>query len=181
MSSVKKATVTALCIALCAVLPLAFHALGLGNAFSPMHIPVLLCGLVCGPAYGAFCGLAGPVISCLTTSMPSAAQLVYFLPELAAYGLLSGLFYRLIHTGRGLLDLYLALIPAMALGRVIGGAAQALFYLASARQWSIGLWAGAYFVGSLPGIVLHLIAVPALAAVLERARLIPRRYGRNEV
>ena len=180
MSSVKKATITALCIALCAVLPLAFHALGLGSAFSPMHIPVLLCGLVCGPVYGAFCGLAGPVISCLTTSMPSAVQLIYFLPELAAYGLLSGLLYRLIHTNRGLLDLYLALVPAMVLGRVIGGAAQALFYLASAREWSVGVWAGAYFARSLPGIVLHLIAVPALVTVLERARLIPRREWRKE-
>ena len=35
----------ALCIALCVVLPMAFHAIAnAGMIFLPMHIPVLLCG-----------------------------------------------------------------------------------------------------------------------------------------
>ncbi len=179
MSSVKKATVTALCTALCAVLPFVFHMTNLGSAFSPMHIPILLCGLVCGPVYGLFCAVAGPVISSLTTGMPSAIQLVYFIPEMAVYGVLTGVLFRVIRTGRLLPDLYLALVPAMLVGRIAGGAAQALFYLASSREYSLAMWAGAYLVGSLPGIILHLIAVPLLYTVLEKAKLIPVRYGRN--
>ena len=46
MSSVKKSTLCALCIALCIVLPVAFHALGVGAVFLPMHIPVFLCALI---------------------------------------------------------------------------------------------------------------------------------------
>ena len=42
MSNVKKICICAFCMALCCVLPPAFHAVGLGAVFSPMHLPVLL-------------------------------------------------------------------------------------------------------------------------------------------
>lgn len=46
MSQVKRAMITAVCIALCVVLPMAFHSIqNAGAIFCPMHIPVLLCGL----------------------------------------------------------------------------------------------------------------------------------------
>ncbi len=57
MSIVKKSIITAVCIALCVVLPQAFHAIpNAGSIYCPMHIPVLLCGIVCGWQYGLFCG-----------------------------------------------------------------------------------------------------------------------------
>lgn len=49
-SHTKNLVLTAFCIALCIVLPMAFHAIGAGATFLPMHIPVLLCGLLCGLA-----------------------------------------------------------------------------------------------------------------------------------
>lgn len=58
MSYVKKAILTAACIALCVVLPMAFHSIpNAGSVFLPMHIPVLLCGLICGWPFGLLCGL----------------------------------------------------------------------------------------------------------------------------
>jgi hypothetical protein len=176
MSSVKKACICSICIALCYVLPVVFHAVGAGSLFSPMHIPVLLCGLLCGWPYGLFCGAAGPVISCLLSGMPTPVQLLYMIPELCAYGLVSGLLMGRVRTGHGLADLYLSLIPAMLAGRLVGGAAQAAVYLATARSWSVALWAGAYLVTTAPGIVLQLIVLPPLALSLSRAGLIPRRY-----
>lgn len=180
MSSVKKACISSVCVALCYVLPLIFHALAMGSMLSPMHIPVFLCGLVCGWPYGAFCGIAGPVISSLLSGMPSAVQLIYMVPELCTYGLISGLLMERFHTGYVCADLYCALVPAMLLGRIVGGGARALFYMASARTYSVALWAGAYFVESVPGIVLHILVVPALVAVLMRAGLIPDSPGRKE-
>lgn len=180
MSSVKKACVCSFCIALSAVLPLLFHALGLGAAFSPLHLPALLCGLLCGWPYGAFCGAAGPVISSLVSGMPSSPQLTYMIPELCAYGLFAGLLLKRIHTGGLYADLYLALVPAMLLGRVAGGAAQLLFYLSAARAWSLGAWVSAYFVGTLPGAALQLALLPALVTALEKARLVPERYPKEE-
>lgn len=179
MSSVKKITVTALCVALCVVLPMLFHALNLGQAFSPLHIPVLLCGLVCGPLWGLVCGVAGPVVSSLITGMPPVARLVYFIPELIVYGVVSGLLYQVIRTGRTWLDLYLSLIPAMLAGRIVGGVAQALFMMASAKEYTVSMWASAYLAGTVPGIILHLVLIPLVVAALEKARLIPARYGKN--
>jgi hypothetical protein len=82
MSSVKKSTICALCIALCYVLPMAFHAINLGSVFSPMHLPVFICGLICGGGYGLFCGIVGPIISCLLTGMPTVAGLPTMAVEL---------------------------------------------------------------------------------------------------
>ena len=63
LSATKKLVFCAICVALCVVLPMAFHALGSGAVFLPMHIPVLLCGLVCTWPYGVVCGLLGPMLS----------------------------------------------------------------------------------------------------------------------
>lgn len=176
MSSVKKLTLCAVCVALCVVLPPVFHMLALGGVLSPMHIPVLLCGLACGWPYGAFCGLTGPLLAHLVNGAPVAPKLVPMIPELIVYGLVCGLLMKWIRTGRLYADLYCALVPAMLLGRVAGGVAQALFLTASGQPYSLALWAGAYLVQAVPGIILHLALIPALVALLARAGLIPARY-----
>ena len=99
MSYVKKAILTAVCIARCVVLPLAFHAIpNAGSILSPMHIPVFLCGLVCGWPFGLLCGLAGPFLASLITQMPPLAYLPGMLVELAVYGLVAGLLMRVVRT-----------------------------------------------------------------------------------
>lgn len=175
MSSVKKACICAVCIALCYALPLAFHAFALGAAFSPIHIPVLLCGLVCGPFYGAFCGIAGPIVSSVLSGMPPVTQLISMVPELFAYGLVCGILMKVIHTRSIYFDLYASMIPAMILGRIVGGFAKALFYLYAAKAYSIALWATAYFVDTLPGTILQLVLIPTLVFTLMKANLIPQR------
>lgn len=176
MSSVKKLTLCAVCAALCVVLPPVFHMLALGSILSPMHIPVLLCGLACGWPYGVFCGLAGPLLAHLVNGAPAAPMLVPMLPELAVYGLVCGLLMKAVRTGRLYADLYCALVPAMLLGRVAGGVVQAVFLTANGQPYSLALWAGAYLVKAVPGIVLHLALVPALVVLLSKTGLIPVRY-----
>lgn len=181
ISSVKKATICSLCIALCSILPIAFHAIGAGAIFTPMHFPIVLCGLICGPFYGAFCGLAGPLISSSLTGMPTMISMLYFAPEVMTYGFICGLIMNRVHTGNLLRDLYIAMIPAMILGRIVGGIAEALFYIYSLEQpFTIGIWATAYFLRSLPGILLQLVAIPPLIVALERSKLIPRRYIKKQ-
>ena len=176
MSSVKKITLCGVCIALCAVLPPAFHMVGLGSVLSPMHIPVLLCGLLCGWAYGGFCGLAGPLVAHLINGAPTAAMLAYMIPELIVYGLVCGLLMKLVHTKSLYADIYCALVPAMLLGRVAGGAARTLLLMGSGEAYTLAMWAGAYLVQAVPGIVLHLVLVPVLVVTLTKARLVPSRY-----
>ncbi len=176
LSRVQRICVSAVCLALCVVLPQAFHATGLGSALSPMHIPVLLCGLVCGGHFGLICGIIGPILSSVVTGMPPANMLVSMVPELAAYGLVCGILMNRLHTNHLWADLYIALGTSMILGRVVGGIAKALLYLGTGEAYSLSLWVSAYFVSAVPAIVCHLILVPALYAVLERSRLIPSRY-----
>lgn len=181
MFSVKKITTASVCLALCYVLPIAFHAVGLGSTFLPMHIPVLLCGLLCPWPYGLFCGIAGPILSSLLSSMPPAVRLIYMVPELAVYGLVTALLFRRIRTGNTVLDVYASLIPAMLLGRVIGGIVQAIFFLSTAQEFTLALWAGAYLIEGLPGIAVQLVLLPLLVLALTRAGLIPQRYAPKAV
>ena len=69
MTTVKKSIITAVCIALCYVIPLMFHGIqNAGSIFCPMHIPVFICGLICGWPYGLLCGIAGPLLSSALTA-----------------------------------------------------------------------------------------------------------------
>ena len=101
MTKTKRSVLTAVCIALCVVLPMAFHAVpNAGQIFLPMHIPVLLAGLCCGWPFGLLAGVAGPLLSSLFTGMPPLAYLPSMLCELALYGLLSGAFSSRLRSGR---------------------------------------------------------------------------------
>lgn len=158
-------------MALCVVLPMAFHAIpGLGSAFSPMHIPVLLCGLVCGAGYGFLCGIAGPILSSMLTGMPVMAYLPGMIVELAVYGAVAGLGMKRIHTGKRYADLYISLILSMLIGRIAAGVVQAMIF--SVGEYSMELWLGSYFIGAWPAIILHLVIIPVLVLSLEKAKLI---------
>ncbi|MBQ7870570.1 MAG: ECF transporter S component [Oscillospiraceae bacterium] len=180
MSVVKRICICAVCIALCYILPMAFHAFGMGSVFLPMHIPVLLCGLLCGWPFGAVCGLVGPLLSSALSGMPPATALVSMLPELCVYGAVSGLTLRLVRTRRTFADLYIALVTAMVAGRIVGGIAKALFFSAQGNRLSMAVWASGYFVEGLPGIIIQLLVIPVLVFALTKARLVPERYPRQQ-
>lgn len=177
MSNVKKSILTAVCIALCVVLPQAFHAIpNAGAVYLPMHIPVLLCGLICGGPYGLLCGLAGPALSHLFTGMPPVGMLPSMLVECAVYGLTAGLMMK-VKTKSLYADLYLSLVAAMLAGRALSGIAKALIF--SAGEYSMALWVTGSFVTSLPGIIIQLILIPTVVFALMKARLIPERYPKD--
>ena len=174
LSPIKRLTLTALCIALCVVVPMAFHVIpNAGQVMLPMHIPVLLCGLVCGWQYGLICGLLGPLVSSVLTAMPPAAMLPGMMVECAVYGFVGGLLMERIRTGSLYADLYICLPVAMLAGRVISGIVKALILTPGL---SFTAWATASFVTALPGISIQLILLPTLVVALTRAGLIPGRY-----
>ena len=182
MTSVKKLCICAICIALCCILPTAFHAVGLGTALSPMHIPALLCGLLLGPIYGAVCGVVGPLLASITSGMPPLMRLLHMAPELCAYGFAAGLMMRLVHTRKLAADLYISLAVAMVFGRIVGGLAQWLVIsiMGSGQVFTVAIWVTSYIVGTLPGIVAHLVLLPALVMILEKAKVIPVRYAKEQ-
>jgi len=170
-TNVKKLVLASLCVALGVVLPMAFHSVAnAGSIFLPMHIPVLLCGLICGWPYGLACGLLTPVLASLFTGMPPMAYLPSMICELAVYGFTAGLVKQFIKTGKPLLDTCIALVCAMLAGRLVFGALNALLFRAG--DYSFAVWATAAFVTALPGIVIQLVAIPALVLALQKAKII---------
>ena len=175
MRSVKKLTLASVCIALCVVLPIAFHSIPDGGSiFLPMHIPVLICGMLCGWPYGLVCGLMGPLLSSAITGMPPAAMLPAMMVECGTYGMVSGLMLKVVRTGKTYGDLYIALVTAMIAGRVLSGIAKALIFMPGI---SMTAWVTASFVTALPGIAIQLVFLPGVVCTLMKARVIPVRYG----
>ena len=86
-------------VAAAVILPQIFHLMGaisgtgtaLGETFLPMHLPIILAGLLAGPYVGAASGLLAPLFSFALTGMPNAAMLPFMMIELCVYGLTSGL------------------------------------------------------------------------------------------
>ena len=174
MKPIKKLTLASVCIALCVVLPVAFHSVPNGGSiFLPMHIPVLICGMLCGWPYGLLCGLMGPLLSSLITGMPPAAMLPAMMVECGTYGAVSGLVLKFLRSGKLYVDLYVALVAAMIAGRVISGIAKALIF---SPGMAMSAWVTASFVTALPGIVIQLVFLPGVVAMLMKARVIPQRY-----
>jgi len=171
MSKTRKLVFAGLCVALGVVLPAALHGIpNAGSVLLPMHIPVLLCGLVCGPWFGLGCGLLTPALSSLITGMPPAAYLPSMLCELAVYGLIAGLLICVVRTRSKSVNVVVSLVGAMLLGRVVYGIVNALIFRAG--EYSIALWLSGAFVTALPGIVIQLLLLPTVILLLHKAKLV---------
>lgn len=159
----KKITLAGLFLALGIILPfITAHGFGMpGNILLPMHIPVLLCGFYCGPLMGFFCGLLLPVLNSLLTGMPAMFPMALIMTaELATYGFVSGLGYRLANGSRKYLVICTVLLVSMIAGRLMYGFACYLLLLSGTALKNISL-IGAVVTG-LPGIVIQLLLLPVI-------------------
>ena len=158
----------AMCLALCMVLPLLTGQIPeIGSMLCPMHLPVLLCGFLCGPLWAGAVGFAAPlvrfVIFGMPPLMPTALAMAF---EMAAYGAAAGVLYRRC-------NVYVSLVGAMIIGRLVWGVASWLLYAAfMPNGFSLAMfWAGG-FVNAWPGMVLQLVVVPLIVTALKKAKLI---------
>lgn len=162
---------SALCLALCIVLPfLTGQIPEIGSMLCPMHIPVLLCGFACGWPWGAVVGLIAPLLRFLLFSMPPLMTAIPMAAELAVYGIVCGIMYRLLPKKIGYI--YIDLISAMIFGRLVWGAVRfAMTGFSSTAFPFTAFWAGAV-VNALPGIILQLVLIPAVIITLKKAKFI---------
>ena len=93
-----KMVISALFLALAYVLPfLTGQIPEIGAMLCPMHIPVLLCGFICGWPWGLAVGLVAPLFRSLILSMPPLFPTAVCMAfELGTYGAVAGLAYRLL-------------------------------------------------------------------------------------
>ena len=165
----KKLVISALFLALCIVLPFLTGQLKeLGNALLPMHIPVMLCGVLCGGGWGAAVGFLAPFLRSITFGMPPLyPNCIWMSCELATYGFIIGILYNKLFKKR-LLGLYGSLILAMLSGRIVWGAVKALVLGLSGSSFAFSaFWAGG-FLNAVPGIVLQLILIPLIVSLINR-------------
>ncbi len=167
--SIQQLVLTAACLALCLVLPfLTGQVPEIGSMLCPMHIPVLLCGFLCGPAWAAAMGGIAPLVRFALFGMPPLFPVgVAMCFELAAYGAVSGLLYGRLPRKPG--SIYIALLAAMLTGRILWGVVRVFFagVTNSAFTWAAFL-AGA-FTGAVPGIIVQMLLIPLVVLALERA------------
>ena len=167
--STRSMVYAALCLALALLLPfLTGQIPNIGSMISPMHIPVLLCGFLCGAPLAAIVGAVAPILRRLIFGMPpmfpTATAMAF---ELCAYGLLAGLFYKLL--SKSTLNLYLALILAMLGGRVVWGLAMWLF---TGPAFTFDKFIAGAFVNAVPAILIHIAIIPPIVMALRKAGLI---------
>ena len=168
---IRKLTYAALFLALALVLPfLTGQIPQIGSALSPMHIPVLLCGFLVGWPWGLAVGFIAPLLRSVIFGMPvivpGAVAMAF---ELAVYGLVSGILYRLLPKKKW--SIYVTLIVAMLAGRVIWGIARLIIAGLSGNSFTWALFLAGAFTNAIPGIILHIILIPVIVMVLEHAGL----------
>jgi len=166
---VLRLTCAAICLALCLVLPfLTGQIKEIGNMLCPMHIPVLLCGFICGPAYAAAVGALAPLLRFMLFGMPQLFPTgVAMCAELAAYGMISGVLHA--HLPKTPKYVYAALIGAMIGGRVFWGIVMMALMAAGGNAFTWSAFAAGAFFNAVPGIIVHILIIPVIVLALERA------------
>ena len=166
--------IAALMLALAILLPQIFGRIQfLGTKFLPMHIPVLLCGFICGPTWGMAVGAATPLLRSVVFGapapfMPTAVAMAF---ELAAYGFIAGMLYKKLN--KNIFLTYLALITAMVGGRLVWGLVMFVLIFAGQAEGEVGfmlIWSRTV-LNCIPGIILQLVAIPPIITVLRKNRL----------
>jgi len=171
MSKLKKMILAALFLALAFILPfLTGQIPEIGSMLCPMHLPVLLCGFLCGAPWGFAVGCIAPLLRSFTLGMPPLFPTAICMAfELAAYGALSGLLYRALPKKRSMI--YVSLLIAMVVGRLVWGAAMFLCMGLSGGAFTLAAFLAGAFTNAIPGIILQIVLVPVIVMLFSRAKL----------
>ena len=168
---VRRMTYAALYLAIAMVLPFVTGQIPeIGAMLCPMHIPVLLCGFMCGLPWGLAVGFVSPLLRSVLFGMPvmfpSAVAMAF---ELAVYGGVSGLLWRLMPNNRW--TTYAVLLISMTAGRVVWGTARLFLAGLSGDSFTRAAFLAGAVTNAIPGIILQIVLIPILVMTMERAGL----------
>ncbi|MBR6787677.1 MAG: ECF transporter S component [Clostridia bacterium] len=166
---IQKLTLAAVCLALCMILPfLTGQIPEIGSMLCPMHIPVLLCGFLCGPAWAAVVGAVAPLLRFMIFGMPPLFPVgVAMCVELATYGAVSGLLYHALP--RKPMYVYVSLLSAMVAGRVVWGVVRLVLSGVSGTAFTWAAFLSGALTQAIPGMILHIVLIPAIVLALQKA------------
>lgn len=138
----------------------------IGSMLLPMHIPVLLCGFICGWKYGLVVGAVVPLLRSMMFGMPPMMTAIAMAFELAVYGCVTGFLYKNLPGKK--VKLYISLISAMILGRIVWGMVSLVIYGVTNAVFTWQIFIGGALLNAIPGIILQLIVVPILVMAIEK-------------
>ena len=172
---VQKMTYAGLMLAVAMVLPFVTGQIPqIGQMLSPMHLPVLLCGFLCGWPWGMAVGFVSPLLRSVLFGMPAmfpgAVSMAF---ELAVYGGLTGFLRRKLAGGK--IQIYLTLLIAMIAGRVVWGLVRYVLAGLSGGTFTFDMFLAGAILNALPGIALPAVLIPLLVMALEKAGVSPTR------
>ena len=167
-----KMVFAALFLALAYVLPfLTGQIPEIGSMLCPMHLPVLLCGFICGWPWGVVVGFVAPLFRSLTFGMPPIFPTAVCMAfELAAYGGVSGMMHKLLPKKK--LNVYASLIVAMIVGRLVWGAAMFVCMGVEGSGFTLSAFLAGAIINAIPGIVLQIILIPIIVMLLDNSRML---------
>ncbi len=169
--SLKAQTIcTIIAIVSAVALPQLIHTLGaaagihslLGEILLPMHLPIILAGLLVGPYAAGAAGILSPLISFALTGMPSAAMLPFMTIELAAYGICAGMLKN-----TKIPNVSKVLIVQLT-GRIVRAAAILIGFYGIGTAVKPAVILSSVKIG-IAGILLQLILIPLVLYRLKKA------------
>lgn len=165
-----KMILAALFLALAYVMPfLTGNIPEIGSMLCPMHLPILLCGFICGPVWGASVGFVAPLLRSLTLGMPPLFPVALCMAfELAAYGAVCGLMHKLLPGKKPYI--YCSLLVAMIVGRLIWGAAMFICIGIGGGSFTFSAFLAGAVINAVPGILVQIILVPILVMLLDHLK-----------
>jgi len=171
--NIKNLTLSAMFMALGLVLPfLTGQIPHIGKMMLPMHIPVFLCGLICGWKYGAIIGFTTPLLRSVVFGVPvlfPTATVMAF--ELLTYGLVIGFLYG-CSRWKCIFSLYRCLIIAMISGRLVKAVAEIVLLGIGGDGFTYQSFVAGAFFNAIPGIITQLILIPVVMVALKRTGLV---------
>ncbi len=161
----KYMVLAALFIALGVILPQAFHVFGQasGMTFLPIHIPVMMAGLILGPIYGGMVGVLVTITSGVLTGMPAVPKLYFMIFELLAYGVATGVFIRKFKV-----------IPSILLSMVVGRMVYGLSLVVGVQILALNypFTNSAAFISGIttgiPGMIIQIVVLPIIYKLSQR-------------
>ncbi len=143
----------------------------IGSMLLPMHIPVLLCGFICGAPWGLLIGFIAPLLRSFVLGMPPLFPTAVCMAfELATYGLISGIMHKILPGKK--LFIYASLIISMIAGRIIWGVAMVVCMGVNGGAFTFAAFMARAITNAIPGIIVQIIIIPVLVMVLDKQKKI---------
>lgn len=163
--STKELVLCAFLLCLGLILPMLFHSFGIaGQIFLPMHIPILLGGLLLPPVLALSLGIITPIISSALTGMPVMFPMaIIMVVELGTYGFVSSILLKKFK-----LPMIVALIISMIVGRVFAGFTVAILAKLFGLNMNPVIYIKGAVITGIPGIIIQIIIIPILASAVKK-------------